>query len=568
MAAVPETDFPVAPPSTSFRQETDAAFQSGNAKNLYSLLPASQGTSYVPKILNAAKIVEDKTAPIERILQQTNDAGGIGTPKGNITAANAIQQTWSEKQPETGFFKGLAQGLMGNPNWRKAATQGVITSKPIYDQNGQAATGFFAENSLEPIRVLEAGTGREISTQEYEQRNFNKYSTFEQTPGYIQNNEIIKKNAEQFSNDQEAANVGSAVANTVAQNSKNIMNGFSKIAQMSGTQLTKDEIDEIHSLSTRTGLNTQSLSKGIQALNSVTDSNSFDQNQSNLSSAAVEMGLPPIVRFDGKNTFTLGDKSTISRTALEQKMSNASSSASQERAFTQNKQALIESKVYKKLPYEAQVILDNIQNQVSTNQKLKDQYISKFGQNPLFTDTAPWQPGQPMSVGVANALIDEKNAKVADLYREKIDEARKSGIPDRGAVFQATLRDRRLSDTRNFYDKKVGEVIQSDAQRNREQNQTTNSQQNNVTPTENTSLIAPAVFSNSNVAPVVANTTSKTSTNSVLNDTGPVLLPIPGETVGSVKPPVKTITKSVTPKSGVKPVSQNDLLNKLFPKGK
>ena len=472
MAAVPETDLPVAPPSNSLRQQANAAFQSGDTKNLFALLPASQGTSYVPKILNAAQITENKTAPIDRILQQTNDAGGIGTPKGNIAAANAIQQTWAQKQPETGFIQGLAQGLMGNPNWRKAATQGVITSKPIFDQNGQGATAFFAENSLEPIRVVEAGTGREINPLEYDKRNFGKYTSFEQTPGYIQNNEIIKKNAEQFSNDQEAANVGSAVADTVAKNSKEIMNGFSKISQMPGTQLTKQEIDELHSLSTRTGVNTLSLSKGIQALKSITNSDSFSRNKSDLNNAALNMGLPGIIGFDDKNGFKLDNGSSISKSALEQQMSNASSGASQERAFTQNKQALIESKVYKKLPYEAQVILDNIQNQVSTNQKLKDQYIAKFGQNPLFTDTAPWQPGQPMSVGVANALIDEKNAKLSNIYREKIDAARQAGIPDRGSVFQATLRDPRLAEIQSTYSEKINKVIESDVQRDVQQNGT------------------------------------------------------------------------------------------------
>lgn len=470
-AVIPPTgDLPVAPPTDSLRQQTDAAYQSGDAKNLYSLLPAAQGTTYVPKILAAAQDVQSKTVPIDDILQKTNAAGGVGNPKGNIAAANAIQQTWADKQPETGFLKGLAQGLMGNPNWRNAATQGVITPKPIFDENGKGATAFYAQNSLEPIRVIESGTGRELSPQEYEKRNFNKYSTYENTPGYLQNKEIAQKNATQFSDDLNAANVGSAVANTVANNSKNIINGFAKIAAMPNTQLTKEEIDEIHSLSTRTGTSTQAISKGIQGLNSVTDSNSFGVQKDALNKAAIQMGLPGIIGYNQDGSFKLGDNSSISRSALEQKMKTANSSASQENAFTQNKQALTESKVYKKLPYEGQVILDTILAQSAANQRIKDSYFAKYGSNPLFTDSTPWQPGQPMSVGVANALIDEQNSKVAELYRQKMDEARQSGIPDRGSVFQATLRDPNLDATRSIYTRKINDVIQSDAQRNQEQN--------------------------------------------------------------------------------------------------
>ena len=185
-AIPPESAFPVAPPSSSLKTDVNTAFQSGDSSALWSLLPAAQGTSYVPKIIDAAKVTAQQTAPIENILQQVNSAGGVGSAKGNITAAKAIEQSWADKQPEIGFIKGLAQGLMGNPNWRNAATQGVITSKPIFDENGQGATAFYAQNSLEPIRVVESGTNRPISADEYEKRNFGKYSTYEQTPGVKQ----------------------------------------------------------------------------------------------------------------------------------------------------------------------------------------------------------------------------------------------------------------------------------------------------------------------------------------------------------------------------------------------
>jgi hypothetical protein len=538
-AIVPGTNLPVVPPSASFRQETDAAFQSGDSKNLYSLLPAAQGTSYVPKILDAAKIVQDKTAPIEKILQQANDNGGVGTPKANIAIANAMEQTWAQKQPEVGFIQGLAQGLMGNPNWRKAATQGVITSKPIFDQNGQGATGFYAENSIEPIRVVESGTGREITPQEYEKRNFGKYTSFEQTPGYIQNNEIIKKNAEQFSNDLETANITAAVADTVAKNSKTIYNGFSQITKIPGTQLTKPELDELHSLSTRTGVNSQTLSQGIQTLNSVTDSDSFSRSKANLNNIGFSMGLPSIIGYDDKNGFKLENGSTISKSKLEQEMKNASSSAGQERAFTQNKQALIESKVYKKLPYEAQVILENNLNLVAANEKLKNQYAAKFGSNPLFTETAPWQPGQPMSVGIANALTDEKNSRIANLYRSKIDEARKLGIPDRGSVFQATLRDPELTNTHDFYNKKINEVIQSDIQRNIKEN-------------------GPDTASVVNTQNISNDFTSKPA---------PVLAAVPN-VIAKPPPQVATPSAKTTTTKAAPPQVKNELLNKLFPKGK
>ena len=466
-AIPPESAFPVAPPSSSLKTDVNTAFQSGDSGALWSLLPAAQGTSYVPKIIDAAKVTAQQTAPIENILQQVNSAGGVGSAKGNIAAAKAIEQSWADKQPEIGFIKGLAQGLMGNPNWRNAATQGVITSKPIFDENGQGATAFYAQNSLEPIRVVESGTNRPISTDEYEKRNFGKYSTYEQTPGVKQKAIQTEANATAFSAEQEFANVGKAVSQTIADNSANMMNGFTKIINMpEATQLTKKDIDELHSITTRSQTDAQILSRGTQALKSTTDSNSFDQNKSNINSALVAIGLKGIASYDGKNTFTLTDDTKISKSDLDQKMTTANSSTSQEKAFTQNKQDLIDSTVYKKLPYAAQVILDNILNQGRANQKLKDNFTSKYKESPLFTQSIPWEKGQPMAIGVGNALIDQMNSEIAAIYQDKVDTARKSGVPDRGEIIRATSSDPQVIAIKKAYSDKLDALQQTEAQRN------------------------------------------------------------------------------------------------------
>lgn len=466
-AIPPESAFPVAPPSSSLKTDVNTAFQSGDSNALYSLLPAAQGTSYVPKIIEAAKITAKQTAPIETILQNVNSAGGVGSAKGNIAAANAIEQSWADKQPEVSFIKGLAQGLMGNPNWRKAATQGVITSKPIFDENGQGATAFYAENSLEPIRVVESGSNRPISADEYEKRNFGKYSTFEQTPGIKQKAITAEADATAFSAEQEFANVGRAVSKTIADNSANMMNGFTKIISMpEATQLTKADIDRLHSFTTKTQTDAQNISRGIQTLKSITDGNSFNNNKDSLNSALISAGLPGVTNYSGKNQLTLTGGATISFSELEQRMSNANSSASQEKAFTQNKQELIDSTVYKKLPYAAQVILDNILNQGRANQKLKDNFTAKYKESPLFTQSIPWEKGQPMAIGVGNALIDEMNSQIAAIYQEKFDVASKSGIPGRGEVIRATSADPRVIAIKQSYSDKLDALQQTEAQRN------------------------------------------------------------------------------------------------------
>lgn len=466
-AIPPESAFPVAPPSSSLKSDVNAAFQSGDPSSLWSLLPAAQGTSYVPRIIEAAKETSRQVAPIENVLQQVSNAGGVGTAQGNITAAKAIEQSWADKQPEVGFMKGLAQGLMGNPNWRNAATQGVITSKPIFDENGQGATAFYAQNSLEPIRVVESGSNRPISADEYEKRNFGKYSTYEQTPGVKAKAILAEANATAFSAEQEFSNVGKAVSKTIADNSANMMNGFTKIINMpEATQLSKADIDNLHSFTTKSQTDSQNISKGTQALKSVTDSNSFDNNKASLNSALIAAGLPGITSFDGKNQFTLSDGSKISYSKLEQQMNTANSSASQEKAFAQNRQELIDSAVYKKLPYAAQVILENILNQGKANQKLKDDFTAKYKESPLFTQSIPWEKGQPMAIGVGNALIDQMNSEIAAIYQEKVDIARKSGVPDRGEIIRATSVDPRVVALKKAYSDKLDELQQTEAQRN------------------------------------------------------------------------------------------------------
>ena len=75
---------PVAPPSDSLEQDYKAARLNGDAESLYSLMPRAQGTAIAPRIYAAAQETEQRTAPIQSVIDKVQKNGGVATPEGRM----------------------------------------------------------------------------------------------------------------------------------------------------------------------------------------------------------------------------------------------------------------------------------------------------------------------------------------------------------------------------------------------------------------------------------------------------------------------------------------------------
>lgn len=402
--------------------------------NKYSILPEPGGVSFAPRELKASQTID----LVDNTLAKSIANGGIETRQGRMATADDIADTYKKFQPETGFLKGLAQGLMGNPNWRKAATQGVITSTQEFDKNGNGAVSFYAENSDMPIQVLDKTTGLPIPADEYEKRGFKKFKNITDTPGYIEEKKRTELYTETRANESGAANVAAALFPTIGENSSRIINGFSNLRKFG---LSDSEINDLQKATTRAQSISSAVSSAMQEFRQANETESLNKAIDKINQLDVSVGIPKIVGSVGKDTFKNADGTTITKQDLLQRMSDFSKKQSTENQLTQNREQIVKEAVYKKLEgLGAKSEFDNVLNLIEANERLKSSYKSKYGEVPVFASSLPYQVGQPIKVGMANAVIDKANSEIATAYSNFFNEQTKDGTLTAPGAISAAFR--------------------------------------------------------------------------------------------------------------------------------
>ena len=415
----------VAPPPDTLTQDYYAASKS-SPEDLYSLTTRAAGTSLAPKILQSAQLMQDGSKRVEEVLNAVKVKGGIDTPEGRIAGADAVLKSFDKYQPNTSFLGGLSQGLMGNKNWRNAASQGVVRPVFTYGDNGQTAIAYMAENCDVPIKVLDA-SGQPMTDQQYLQGGFNKFKDVTQSPGYLANVETVKKYADANAKHAEAANIGASVMSTVAQNSLAAQEGWMKLFS-AGTNLTSKDMNELQQFSSKGQVLSDAISKARNELLQAQDNDSRAAAVDNINKTAVEAKVPMIFSVGKDGTIKDQNGKTYTTGTLASLTNNFNNSSSKEQQFHQNREQIIKSAVYQKMDGNQKALFDDIVNRVSSNEILKSKFQEAHGSYfPVAAPSIPYQLGQSFKVGMSNALVDQSNAEMAAVYQAKLNEALKSG---------------------------------------------------------------------------------------------------------------------------------------------
>lgn len=448
------TSYPVAPPSSSLQQDFESLRSTGNPEDLYSLIPRATGTAIAPRIVQNANVMAQQNAPVEAMLGVVDKKGGIQTPEGRLAAVD----TFTKLQPETSVGKAFIQALSGNKDWRFSLNQGNIRPKRIYDKNGNEATAYMAENSDLPIRVIDSATGNDISAQELDARSFGKYTQFEMNPGVRQNQIKAEESAKQYIKDVGNANTSDAVASTISNQSSKIFDIFKQIKD-NNKGLTNDEMNDLYKYTTRGQTIGSSVSSAFNELKQASDTTSTNKALEKINSLGVNAGLPAVAGITQDNKLANKDGSSTSLNDFLQKVGSTSSANTSEQTFAQNYETLKKSIVYQKLSPQEKQLMDNAMNLQQSNERLKATHAESFTSNPVFGQSIPYELGQPMGVGMANALVDRMNAEIAAIVKEKMDVAGKGGaIPDPGAVYAAVNRLPVVIGIREKYAAKINDI--------------------------------------------------------------------------------------------------------------
>lgn len=426
----------IAPPPGTLVQDYGLA---GNAADLYSLLPRAEGTSLAPRILRSADIMTKASAPVADVMAASNAKGGVATADGRMAAADAALKSFDKFQPETSFLKGLAAGMMGRKDWQNLASQGVIRPTQEFDKDGRGAVAFYAQNSDVPTQVIDKATGQPIAAADYEARGFGKYKNITDTPGYIDEKKRTELYSENFVKEKGAANVGASIFPIIGENSNKIYTGFDNLRKFG---LDNNDINELQQMSTKTESVSSAVSSAIQEMRQANDSESLKRAVDKLNKLDASAGVPNIVGIKSANSLTDAEGKNYSKNDLIQKMSDFNSRSAKESQWSQNREQIVKSKVYQKLEtLGAKTEFENILNLQKSNELLKASYRKDYGEPPVFASSIPYELGQPMKVGMANAVIDKTNAEISVAYQAFVDQETRNGIlPSPGALSAAFIR--------------------------------------------------------------------------------------------------------------------------------
>jgi hypothetical protein len=176
--SVPDVPLPDATITTP-AQQFDKALAKGDSKSMLDVAKNTFGTPVSDAAVLAANAIKSGDEKFTQVTQPITDAGGIGTPKGNIAVSKAM--TLHKDDPLVG--EALVQWLSGNGKYaRDLLTGGKITSEVKPDINGKLVQVY--TNALgKVVRAHDVNSDVDMSADDYQNRAVGR-STWENTLAY------------------------------------------------------------------------------------------------------------------------------------------------------------------------------------------------------------------------------------------------------------------------------------------------------------------------------------------------------------------------------------------------
>jgi hypothetical protein len=182
-------------PAMSVGQQYDQALDSGEPHQMIKIAQANPNTPVAIAATRAADLMHFGTQTINAMVKPIEDAGGLGTPQGNIAAATEAKKYFSQEKPQ--MWNSFIYALTGNKKMAQAAiTGGDVLYKTVPDKEGNLIQ--VGINQLGKIVDAEdVGTGQKLSRDEYQSRAVGR-QTYENTLDYKTKEIQAKANAENW----------------------------------------------------------------------------------------------------------------------------------------------------------------------------------------------------------------------------------------------------------------------------------------------------------------------------------------------------------------------------------
>jgi hypothetical protein len=409
-------------------QHYDAALESGDPQQMIAVANANPNTPVAIAATKVADLFHFGNQTVNAMVKPIEDAGGLGTPKGNIAAADEAKKYFSQEKPQ--LWNAFIYSLTGNKKMAQAAiTGGDIQYKTVPDKEGNLIQ--VGINQLGKIIDAEdVGTGQKLSKEDYQARAVGR-QTYENTLDYLTKKEQALNNTANWQKKLERDSIAEqsyrGVINPLAQRLLEDAQSVKDISPEVRSQLFK-YVNNSMSASSKAG-ESKDLLKQRQA------QAALNQGKQVSDSERTALGLPA-----GLYTWTKeGIKSektgeSKSWNALDQEQGTKSKSNEVENNYSQTKESLTKYFQTKNLPKEQQdTVLRILDSGKEIGKKLLE--LQGSGNMPSFLFTPNTTDSEdPFSIIQGKAVQLLTNSKLLRLNAEYSNAARsaadrKGGLP-------------------------------------------------------------------------------------------------------------------------------------------
>lgn len=440
--------------ATDLHSMYEDAVNSGNPASMYSLTARVKGTPYEAPVRRSAEIMQKNVSELESDVKPVLEAGGPGTPKGNLAAAQVYESIADKPQKMRAFV----EMLLGNPKWRTFVTGGTPTTTVGFDRNGKQLEKTVDELGR-IISVVDAETGKPLNRQEVADRG-GFLSSLDNALGFQQQKELSKINALAFGKATEAINEAAAKAPELRNQYQEMRMNLQKLHQ---SDLTPEQRSAIGLFTQRTMGYSQSVSDGMNALTQKLDNKNVRLNegqQKSLGSVLNVLGW----KVSGDGSITKENGEAVTKSDLSQAQNTLNNSKEFARNYTQSKDDFLRSEVFKNLSPRAREMLGRTLDLQGSIERSLLESTSKNGTLPFLINPKSYQIGDEFTRGEASALIGEFNQDAAEMFaawrdKQLANYKAKGQLPNAGELERAFAQTQEYKNLRRTYAERNKEIL-------------------------------------------------------------------------------------------------------------
>jgi hypothetical protein len=415
---IPVAETAVAPvvattPDLTPSQEFDLAVDSRSPQKAMQVAAANVGTPVAVAAVKAADLMLKGEQAFKDMIGPIEKAGGLGTPKGNIAAAEKGKELF--KQDDANFRDAFVHYLTGNSEMaRSMLTGGTTKAEIVTDIDGKMIK--VTKNQLGTIVDAEDQLGNKLTREEYDKRYVGRQK-WEDT--------LTFKSQEQ----QQTANVKSL------KESQLVNNAYASAAPEFETKYAQIYDDLGYLRSMRKGLGAQeyadvlkfaskslgtadSVSKGTVAFDQFTKNREANIGKELTEKDVASLGLDAKATWKYSKEGVVNEKSgqSISTSELKNKQSSENKNNELTQNFQQARKDLIASKKFQQLEAGDQTrLLRVLENSYQVGQK-QNQLSASYATPTFMIMPSSVEIEDQYGLGQAKAIQGIFNAKALQLY--------------------------------------------------------------------------------------------------------------------------------------------------------